>query len=817
MVSLLKRMLLAAGCIGLLFLAAASYQVNPPSSGFLVSAVVILAFGLFVLFRNLRAAVNLAFFLLALSLSTFLCNVYLLHIAVVTGIDRVETWVWLLRNGLLLAPVALVHFVYRFIDGRKRMLLAATWLAMLSMLPLIVLNFLGHYVTGYRLVGQALIPYSALGLYRLSAKLTICWTLFSATAVAVQCFREDQRHRRVQYAMFLLGWGVATALALFGYSPAFGGTSFPHFVGFTWPFFPLILGIAVVRDGLFDIRVVIRRTLPYAIGTAVIGAFCAACIAGLEALGASLDVLPRGTGLIGLLILVGLAFQPVMEGLQKSLDRIFFRAEAEIDRFLAEAGPRYLAAGSPAALARLAAVDAVEVLKLEGAAVLLGRDRIDAVMAAGPDERCRLAVGLPMPAVPAGGAPTLADDAGRIDLGADAGQLAGALESSGVRLTVPFGAAEVRGLLACGQKLSHLPFTPRDRMFLSALAAQAGTALSRLEARREADAAQRLTEAFFDAMTNPVALLAPDGRVLSANPAFVKSFAVEPGQALPPEASEALFDERLLAGPAEMETPHGVYLASLKRLEERSGEVLAVLTDVTELRRLQDADRRRAALAEVGATVASINHEISNILAPLDFHLQKARKLATEEESLRTWEKIRDRIKAMESLSRELRAFYKEPELVLRDTDLDGVLQHVMADLQAAAGEAWTAPRLEGTNVRLQADPGKLKQVLVNLLKNSWEAMQDGTAKDWAVTARPAAGGMTQIEIRDSGPGIPAGVMNRLFQPFFTTKKGRGTGLGLAITRRIVTAHKGDISVESRPGQGTTMTLLWPVALTPRP
>jgi signal transduction histidine kinase len=68
-----------------------------------------------------------------------------------------------------------------------------------------------------------------------------------------------------------------------------------------------------------------------------------------------------------------------------------------------------------------------------------------------------------------------------------------------------------------------------------------------------------------------------------------------------------------------------------------------------------------------------------------------------------------------------------------------------------------------------------------------------------------------RVSIKDTGEGIPPENMARLFEPFFTTKP-KGTGLGLAITRRIILEHRGDISVESRPGQGTTFQILLPAS-----
>jgi len=81
--------------------------------------------------------------------------------------------------------------------------------------------------------------------------------------------------------------------------------------------------------------------------------------------------------------------------------------------------------------------------------------------------------------------------------------------------------------------------------------------------------------------------------------------------------------------------------------------------------------------------------------------------------------------------------------------------------------------------------------------------------KHWAIRAN-AQGGKIKLAIEDSGNGIAPKLVRHVFAPFFTTKKDRGTGLGLPIARRIVEAHSAEINLESLPGQGTTVTLLWP-------
>jgi len=112
----------------------------------------------------------------------------------------------------------------------------------------------------------------------------------------------------------------------------------------------------------------------------------------------------------------------------------------------------------------------------------------------------------------------------------------------------------------------------------------------------------------------------------------------------------------------------------------------------------------------------------------------------------------------------------------------------------------------------IQADPAQLQQVCVNLLNNAAEAMPDGGTITLAT--RPVDSQWVEIKVSDTGCGIPEENLGRLFTPFFTTKPpGKGTGLGLSIVYGIIKMHRGQITVQSQVGVGTTFTVTLPVQL----
>ena len=96
-----------------------------------------------------------------------------------------------------------------------------------------------------------------------------------------------------------------------------------------------------------------------------------------------------------------------------------------------------------------------------------------------------------------------------------------------------------------------------------------------------------------------------------------------------------------------------------------------------------------------------------------------------------------------------------------------------------------------------------LRQVILNIAKNGIEAMPEGGTLSM-VSGRQA--GRVFVQITDTGEGIPPEVLEKIFQPFFSTKA-KGSGLGLAISQKIIEAHQGEITIESEPGQGSRVTL----------
>jgi two-component system sensor histidine kinase PilS (NtrC family) len=230
------------------------------------------------------------------------------------------------------------------------------------------------------------------------------------------------------------------------------------------------------------------------------------------------------------------------------------------------------------------------------------------------------------------------------------------------------------------------------------------------------------------------------------------------------------------------------------------GAQVIVLTDLTELRRMEEEVRRADRLAALGKLSAGLAHEIRNPLASMCGSvalLGKSPGLGDKERRL--LQIVFREGERLEALVREFLAFARPAAPRMESIELRDLLDETLAVFRLDAKAARLDVRAEApqSSVRVRADAGQLRQVLWNLLSNAAEAAgQGGTVR----TRLRHTGSMAVLEVEDSGPGIPEPDLQRIFDPFFTTKES-GTGLGLAIVHRIVEAHGGQLSVSSEPGR----------------
>jgi len=243
--------------------------------------------------------------------------------------------------------------------------------------------------------------------------------------------------------------------------------------------------------------------------------------------------------------------------------------------------------------------------------------------------------------------------------------------------------------------------------------------------------------------------------------------------------------------------------------------VLVVMTDVSEHEETRIRTQQLEHRAMLGDITAIFAHEVRNPLNNISMGTQVlAARLAADDPNQDVIQRIQGDCGRLEHLMESVLSSTRSIEASFKRVDVQALLQRIL--------DRWQ-PRFSRVNVRsfFQAaqdvpdvfgDSRSLEQVFTNLISNAVEVMGKGSGGTLAIHVQPsdAIPNRKQVEITvsDNGPGIPEDLQSRLFEPFVSHNP-RGTGLGLAITKRIVTAHRGSIQVNSFPG-GTVFTVLLP-------
>ena len=261
--------------------------------------------------------------------------------------------------------------------------------------------------------------------------------------------------------------------------------------------------------------------------------------------------------------------------------------------------------------------------------------------------------------------------------------------------------------------------------------------------------------------------------------------------------------------------------------EGQPARLVGVAQDVTErVRAERERDRLEGELQQaqrlesIGQLAGGVAHDFNNLLAAILDYAGVAKEQVTDarvRESLTEIERAAERAAA---LTRQLLTFGSRDEVRPADLDVNAVLHGIAGMLHRTAGDRVDVEmRLAEDLWQVRADRGQVEQVLVNLTLNARDAMPDGGVlriETWNVEGRNGRGGRVRLVVHDTGSGMSTEVREHAFEPFFTTKDaGEGTGLGLATVYGIVKSAGGDVTIESEPGQGTTVMVELPALADP--
>ena len=237
-------------------------------------------------------------------------------------------------------------------------------------------------------------------------------------------------------------------------------------------------------------------------------------------------------------------------------------------------------------------------------------------------------------------------------------------------------------------------------------------------------------------------------------------------------------------------------------------QYIAIRADITARKAAEERLAQQAALARVGQMAAVVAHEVRNPLAGIKGAVQVLMSRRSGDDSeLPVMRDIVARIDALSELINDLMVFARPRPPRLAIVELHPVVADAITIVRRDPSAHGVQIEVEGDDVPITADGELVRATVLNLLLNAAQAM----AGNGRITVRTArSGDEARIQIRDTGPGIPAEIREQIFEPFFTTKA-RGGGLGLPIARRTAELHGGSLTLECPADGGTIVTMTLPL------
>jgi len=740
---------------------------------------------------------------------------------------------WASVGARLLAPALLLHFALVFPErsesARKSLLkFAAVYAPPLGLLLIHILaavNALGFVPTTRSRVLLEDWELSYLGLYFLSAGLVF---YFSYRRSRSGVLRQQMKWLT---AGTLAGSLPFTLLYIIPYDVDAATLPWEQFTALSLVLIPLCFGYAIIRYRLMDVDIIFKRGLAYTAATAAVAAIYFALVALIAEIFHAQTSGPVA-GMIAIVIAAFL-FQPFREGIQARLDRFFYRDRLDYRRTLIEFG-RTL-------------TNEVRLEPMLGSVM----DRVSQTLLVD-----RLAIFVEDPQRP--GEMRLARSMGvRLTESLDLSFIAPAREeflrgpifyessrsarevSDSVRRTLEqldlnyFIPCRIRehavAVLGLGKTVDGDFLSSDDVELVQTIAGYVAIALdnSQLYSSLEQKATEiaRLkdfSENIVESLNVGVLAVDLQGTVEAWNSRMEQVFGVPRDAAvgqplsslLPPElASE-------IASRDDLEQITGIYKHRLQRqglslvvnvsitpLVGKSGERigrLLLFDDVTQRERMEEQMSQTEKLTSLGLLAAGVAHEVNTPLAVISNYIQMLAKQMPEDDPRHSIiEKIVKQTFRASEIVNNLLNFSRTGAGELADVDLNRVVEETLSLVAhpLKTSQIRVVKQLGEGLPAVRGSANKLQQVFLNLFLNARDAMPTGGMLEVRTAAH---NGSVEVEVVDTGNGIPREHINKIFDPFFTTKAtGRGTGLGLSVTYGIIKEHAGRIDVRSTPGRGT--------------
>jgi signal transduction histidine kinase len=376
-----------------------------------------------------------------------------------------------------------------------------------------------------------------------------------------------------------------------------------------------------------------------------------------------------------------------------------------------------------------------------------------------------------------------------------------------------------------------------DRGELALMSATLQEAVTKPKAQERATAAraeasERLSEEIISSLTAGLLVAGRDGDIRIINPAGRRMLGISDTAsgddirlALADLAladviresftSEAPITRRTvsLREPRQGVSQLGVTVSPLVDGQHHVYGAICLFTDLTAVKDLEEQLRLKESLATVGELTAGIAHEFRNGLATIHGY-SKLLDLNTLPDAYRKYvEGIRAETASLSQVVTNFLSFARPAELALSRVDLRAICDRAAEEIRADATALGGRVAVEGDFAVVDGDEVLLRQAFSNLLRNALDACTSaGAAPDIVIHAETdGAQRQLRIAVNDNGAGIPAALRERVFQPFFTSKRS-GTGLGLALVQKIIVFHNGRIVAGASASGGASLQITLPIA-----
>lgn len=814
--------------------------------------LVYLAVGLFVLFKQSRAALTYHFF--AWFLASFVAYSY----SSTTSFTRIDKLADFLDCAALalLAPLFL-HFCAKFPNGLTRRWALFVRLAYIPAALAIVFEFLFHYKSA--LLGNLSLVEARRLLNLFEIRQYALFLVIGSGRMVYSFFHAETPALRRQLKWII--WGLGTAVIPVGVlylvpnllrvelSPAMKAVAYGPLI-----FIPLSFGYSIVRYRLMDVDVIVRRSFVHVVAIAAVASIYMAMLLGVTDLvrfiwpGANIDSMKTRVIIVAGMLVVAMLFAPIKNSLRIWADRWFYGDRYTLRMGLQDFG-RTLAQTTMlphvfnSLVRRLS-----EMLSVRKVAIFVED-------AASPSSfRLAHSTGLEGEAClpenikgvirrkSVGRGFILSSD---LDRDPEDSRESSPREEPELHYYVPCVVRDrMVAVIGLSRAASGALLTSEDTDLLRALSGYVAVAVensllykSEMEKAEELARLKDFSENIIESVSVGIVVIDLEGRITTWNSAMEEMVGVSRSRALGSPIS-AVLDVDLIEtirnatgqqGWALTEPRH-IYKfnaatedgrpltvnISLAPFEQARGVVsgtLLVLENVTERVQLEQQLLQREKLSSIGLLAAGVAHEVNTPLAGVSSYAQMLlQQMSSNDPKRQLLEKIQSQTLRASGIVNNLLNFSRTGDTQFQEVDVNKVLEDTLQLLE---------PQLRSSNIEVKRSfgrnvPGafgnapKLQQVFMNLVLNARDAMPGGGRL--SIHTRLVDTSLV-IDFGDTGIGIAPENIAQIYDPFFTTKEvGQGTGLGLALSYGIIQEHGGRIFVESRPGEGAHFTIKLPAA-----